>query len=269
MFEGKKGPLSPYTATRIALEAAVEPPPFQVTVMASPAPDEPVPLLPLLPRAIAPSATPVPESDIVRGELVASLVMVSVPAAVSVAVVANRIVYCAVAFGARTSGYDGWLAMLKDVPAIDAALIVTGAVPILATVVVSVLLCLTVTFPKARLAGDEERTSVATTPVPDSETTVGEFVASLVTVSVALATPITVGMNFTMNCLVSPGCTVVGNDEGEKMEKPGPVMEAALMVTLSFPVLIKSTVAALSWFSSTFPKARLADAAESVIAGTF
>ena len=93
-------------------------------------------------------ARPVPEREIVVGEFVALLVMVSKPDAAPVPAGANFKVYCAFPFGVRIFGYDGWDTMLKPAPVIDAAPIATLAVPVFVMVAVSVA-----PLPKARFVG--------------------------------------------------------------------------------------------------------------------
>ncbi len=134
-------------------------------------------------------------------------------------------------------------------------------------VTVSVALCFTVRLPKDTLTGLAVSVIETATPAPDSATILGELVALLVTVSVPLTAPAVVGANFTINCWVAFGAKVTGKDGGDTMLKPGPVIEAAVIVTFWFPVLVKSTVAALLWFRTTLPKARLVGPADSVMEG--
>ena len=98
------------------------------------------------------------------------------------------------------------------------------------------LLLLTVTFPKLRLAGVAPSRSV--TPVPDSARVDGESVAVLTTEMLPDALPVTVGAKVTVKLVLWPGVIVTGS-EGPLMLNPAPVPVACETVTLPVPVLVR------------------------------
>ena len=102
-------------------------------------------------------------------------------------------------------------------------------------------------------------------PVPESETVVGELVALLVTVSAPASFLVPAGANFMVYCAVPSGARTYGLEVWAAMLKPAPEIDAPLIVTFWLPVLVMAAVSVLSWLTTTFPKARLADTAERVI----
>ena len=81
----------------------------------------------------------------------------------------------------------------------------------------------TVTLPKLRLAGLEERSRL--TPVADRETVAGELVALLTTDKLPVTLLVVVGAKVTLKVAVWPAVRVKGK-EGPLVLKPDPVTVA-------------------------------------------
>ena len=96
----------------------------------------------------------------------------------------------------------------------------------------------TVTFPKLRLLGLAPSRSV--TPVPESETLAGEFVALLLKGMLPLALPVVVGAKVALKVVVWPAVRVRGRVR-PLMLKPVPVTAACDTVTLPVPVFVRVT----------------------------
>jgi len=101
--------------------------------------------------------------------------------------------------GLRVAGTDKPV-MLKPVPEVLAAEIVTLAVPELLNVMVCVPLLPTSTFPKLKLEG--LGVSAPCTPVPLKAIVAGEFVALLATLTLPVTLPAAVGAKATLRVTV-------------------------------------------------------------------
>jgi hypothetical protein len=149
---------------------------------------------------------------------------------------------------------------------------VSCAVPVLVIVTDMVAACPTVTFPNATVV---ELTAIVgaapvdpvPTPVPLSETLVGEFGSLLAIVSVPVASPAAVGENRRVRGVEAPGATENGT-EGETKPNPA-VAETDVTFNVPAPVLLTDKDTVVLWPTFTFPKLsevklRLSDA----LAGT-
>jgi hypothetical protein len=95
----------------------------------------------------------------------------------------------------------------------------------------------------------------------------GEFVASLVTVSVPVSwVPSDVGVNFTLNVVVPFAASGIEPDGGLVSTKSAfPANEAALIVTVVLPVFVIVTGSVWLVVSGTLPKAKLMGLADIVM----
>ncbi len=191
---------------------------------------------------VAPSkkvcATPIPESETLAGELVAVLTTETLPEALPATVGAKLAVKLVLCPAVRVRGSESPL-MLNPLPFAVACETVTLPVPVLVRVTFSLALLPTVTFPRFRLAGVALSSSV--TPVPESKTVAGEFVAVLTTETLPEALPATVGAKLAVKVVLLPAVRVRGS-ESPLMLKPGPVTVACETVALPVPVLVRVTV---------------------------
>jgi len=129
--------------------------------------------------------------------------------------------------------------------------------PVAVSVPVAVPLDPTTTIPNPRLDGETlSCDDVVDAPVPARETLAGEFVASLVTVSVALNDVDAFGVNEILRVILPPAATETGSD-GDSKAKYLVEMEAPLIVTAFSPGFVAVTVKVLVVFGVTFPKSRL------------
>jgi len=125
------------------------------------------------------------------------------------------------------------------------------------TVALRVWLLPTLTLPKLRLVGSNCKSGCWLDPDPASETVAGEFVASLVMVSVALNDVAAFGVNETLRVVLPPAATETGSI-GDARAKYFVVTEAPLMVTAFSPEFVAVTVRVFVVFGATLPKSRLA-----------
>jgi hypothetical protein len=155
--------------------------------------------------------------------------------------------------GLRVSGTVKPL-MLKPVPEALAAEIVKGPVPGLVNVTVCNPLMPTRTFPKLTLEG--LAVSCPCTPAPLSEIVVGEFVALLMTTTLPVTLPATVGANNTFSVTDWLGGRVVLAPTPLTLN-PTPAAVRFETVTFEFPVFV--SVAGRELLPPTFklPKLRL------------
>ncbi len=110
-------------------------------------------------------------------------------------------------------------------------------------------------LPKLRLAGLALRRSV--TPVPESETVVGELLlASMATEILPVTLPVAVGAKVALKVALWPAVRVRGR-ESPLMLKPAPVTVASETVRRRVPLFLRVTVLVLLLPTVTFPKARL------------
>jgi len=132
-------------------------------------------------------------------------------------------------------------------PIVKTELFVLAAVtvtvpPVAVSVPVAVPLDPTTTIPNPRLDGETLSSGdVVDTPVPASETLAGEFVASLVTVSVPLNVVAAFGVNEILRVILPPAATETGN-VGDARAKYLVEMEAPLIVTAFSPEFVAVTV---------------------------
>jgi hypothetical protein len=203
----------------------------------------------------------------VDGPFVASLAIVSVSVTVPGAVAAYCTVNVAVAFGATVNGYVGGLTRLKAGPVTDAPVIVTVPVPVFLNPAVRTPVWFSGTNVKLRAAGFGVSSFVNGAPVPVIPTLSGEFVASLVIPRVAVScVPADVGVNCTLNVVVPFGARGI-EPVGwlVRTKSVFPATDAALIVTVAFPVFVIVVVSVVLVFTSKFPKGRLVGAADNVL----
>jgi len=181
------------------------------------------------------SVTPVPANETTAGELVAVLTTSTLPETVPAAAGAKVAVKLVVWPAVRVRGSESPL-MLNPGPVTVACETVTLPVPVLVRVMFWLLLPPTVTFPQFRLAGVALSRNV--TPVPASETTAGELVAVLTTVTLPEAVPAAAGTNVAVKLVLWPAFRLRGS-ESPLMLNPGPVTVACETVTLPVPVLVR------------------------------
>ena len=112
------------------------------------------------------------------------------------------------------------------------------------------------------LATHVKVTDAALVPVAESDATVGESLALLVTDSVPVMLPAVVGAKVTLKVAFRPEARVAGKAGPLKLY-PDPVMLAFETVTLLLPVFVTSTGKVLVLPNVTSPKLRLAGLAES------
>jgi hypothetical protein len=112
------------------------------------------------------------------------------------------------------------------------------------------------------LATQVNVTDAALVPVAESDATVGESLALLVTDSVPVTLPAVVGAKVTLKVAFCPEARVVGKAGPLKLN-PDPVVLACETVTLPPPVFVTSTGKILVLPKVTSPKLRLVGLAES------
>jgi hypothetical protein len=104
----------------------------------------------------------------------------------------------------------------------------------------------------------------AACPVPETLTVVGEFVALLVTLTLAPVTaPAVVGSNVTVSVAVCPGVRIVPLVTPLALN-PAPVVVSPEIVTLEFPVFVSVEVCDVDVFTVCVPKLKLVGFAVSV-----
>lgn len=133
--------------------------------------------------------------------------------------------------------------------------------PLLIRVTLSELVWPMVTLLKFKAVG--ESVSVGSVPVPASETDMGESVASLVTVREPLAAPADCGAKRIWTVELWPAGIV---DEGfpPTILNAAPEIAACEIFTVAVPVLVTLTLSVLLLPTTTPPKLRLVELAESV-----
>jgi hypothetical protein len=137
----------------------------------------------------ATGTTPAPEREMVAGELVALLATVTLPVMLPVADGEKVTFSAAFCPGARIKPEETPLAA-NFPPATLTPEMVTLELPALMTVMLRVLLVPVVTFPKLKLETLELRSAAAATPVPLTETVVGELEISLRTDTCPVTAPL-------------------------------------------------------------------------------
>jgi len=150
-----------------------------------------------------------PVNVIVVGELLALLVIVTLPVALPVDVgvrLAVNVTDCP----AVNVVFDATPLALYPGPEAVTCEMVTLEFPVFVSVAFCELVLPTATFPKLKLVGVAVKTSVAVAPVPLSRMVVGEVGALLVSVILPLALPVEFGANPALKVMLVPGVIVIG-----------------------------------------------------------
>ena len=137
------------------------------------------------------------------------VVTVTLPVTVSAAVGLNVRLSAAVWPGVRVLGVVIPLAVTSFALTVICEM-VTFALPLFVRVTLFALGVPALTFPKLRLEGVAEMVTEAATPVPLSETVVGEFGALLAIVTLPVRLPAVAGANRTLNVALPPAAIVAG-----------------------------------------------------------
>ncbi len=158
----------------------------------------------------ATAATPVPDTEMVEGEEVALLAIVTVPLAVVVPVGANVKVSVTFCPGVNVSCAVTPLS-LKPVPTTLTLEIVRLELPELLSVTACVPVVPSVTLPKLTVFELTPRTNVAATPVPVRGIAVGEFATLLTIETLPVTAVVPVGAKFTLNVEEAPAARFSGS----------------------------------------------------------
>ena len=162
--------------------------------------------------ARVPAATPVPETEIPKGEFVASETIDSVPLAAPALVGAKLVLKVMLWFGATATGNVNPL-IEKPVPLIVACEMLTVEPPVLVRVSDLLLLVPTWTLPKLKLEALGVRVPPATpSPASDSMTLLFCWLAVVAKVTLPLKLPPLGGANVTVAEVDAPACNVIGID---------------------------------------------------------
>jgi len=201
--------------------------------------------------------TPVPARETLFGELLALLVIATLPFTLPVAIGANITFNSAVCPAAIVVPATP-LPTLKPVPLTLIVETVTLEFPAFFTATSSVLVPPTISFPKFRLAAESEIVRVSLTPVPLSASISVEFVAVLLNVRLPVTLPVIVGANPTAKLVVCPASSV---SEGELASpfnvNPVPSKESLDSVSADPPVFFSCTVCEFLLPTATDPKLTL------------
>jgi len=205
-------------------------------------------------------AVPDPESEMVRGELVALLVTVTLPEKLPEVVGANVMLKDVDCPAARVRG------SAKPVALNPAALILicetdTLELPVFARVTECVPLVPVVMLPKLSEAGDAASCATGETPVPARATTSGELSVLFTRVRLPerlLAEP---GVKLMVKAEEPPGGTESGSASPEKL-KPVPVSDAWVTLRFAVPGLLIASIWVLVTPTVTLPKLTLAGTTE-------
>ena len=201
------------------------------------------------------ATAPVPLSETVSGEPVASLVIVRLPVRLPVVVGANLMVSVADWDALKVAGTLSPLT-LKPLPEALTAEMCTSVLPVLVMTTCFEELDPEVTLPKLRLVGFALSVPEVATPIPERVKESVEFEASLVTVMPPVALPALVGANVTVRVAVWEGFTVAGTVMPLTL-KPLPLVVMAEMWTAALPVFVITICLAELEPVFTFPKLRL------------
>ena len=216
-----------------------------------------VPVLAVHPRATVCGVvdTPVPEVLMVDGELVASLLMETLPVTAPAVVGANCTERVADWLGVNISPTVTPL-VLKPAPVTPRFEMVTLAFPLLVRATLSELLLPSLTLPKFRLEVLRLSTLVAAMPVPLSEIASGELGALLMSEIEPVTAPLAVGAKIALKVAFLPARMVSGAVIPE-MLNPVPVTLTEEMVKLAEPPFDRVIVWELLVPVETLPKAAL------------
>jgi len=199
--------------------------------------------------------TPVPLREIVKGEFVALLVTVTVPANVPVALGANFTLSDVDCPGERVSGTVG-LVRVKPAPLSVICEIVTLEFPVLETDTFSVALEPVFTLPKPKDVEEAESCKVEATPVPLRAMEVGAFGALLTRVRLPEKVPAEAGANPTLKEEAPPGAMERGRASPDKVY-PLPVNEAWVTFSVEEPGFCNVIFCVLVTPTITLPKLEL------------
>ena len=141
--------------------------------------------------------TPLPESVMVAGELVAVLTTVTVPLTLPDAAGANTTLKAALCPAASVTGGIRPV-VLNPAPETLTWEMLTLELPMLVSLTVCVLLVPTNTLPKLKLVGLAVSWNVAATPVPLRAMAVGEFGALLTSDTLPVTLPVVLGAKVTL-----------------------------------------------------------------------
>ena len=141
---------------------------------------------------------------------------------------------------------------------------VTSLFPAFVSVLLKVVLAPRDTLPKFKVDGAASRSAVAATPIPLTETALGEPEASLRTDTTPVTPPALFGENTTLNADCFPGARFKGS-EIPVMATPLTVVLAWVTERFALPLLAIVTDWEATPPTATVPK--LTDAGESTIAG--
>ncbi len=206
------------------------------------------------------AATALPVRSSVCGDDAALSVKETLPLAALADVGVNctpRVMLCP---AGKVFGSDSPL-IVNPLPVTVAAVRSRLAFPLLIRLTLSELVWPMVTLLKFNAVG--ESVSVGSVPVPASETAMGESVASLVTVREPVAAPADCGAKRTCTVELWPAGIV---DEGfpPTILKAAPEIAACEIFTVAVPVLVTVRLSVLLLPTTTPPKLRLVELAESV-----
>jgi hypothetical protein len=197
----------------------------------------------------------------VKGELVALLVMLMLPLALPVAV-GEKVVVRLADWPAVNVAPAATPFAVNPVPETVTFDTVTLEFPLFVSVTFNELLLFTVTLPKLKLVGFAPSKYVALAPVPLRGITRGEFGALLTREIEPLALPALVGAKSTLRVALFPAAIVVGTVR-PLMLKPVPDALACEIVVLALPLFDRVIVCELLLPMTTFPKLTLDGIAES------
>jgi hypothetical protein len=205
------------------------------------------------------AASPVPLSAMANGEFGALLVKLTEPVTAPAAVGANTALNVAEPPAAMFNGAV-MPVVLKPVPVVVTAEIVTVAVPPFVKLIVCELFVPVTTLPKAALEG--VAVSCGCVAVPLRAMVIGEPGALLTIETLPLALPADVGANFAESVVVRPAPRVNGVVI-PLMLKPVPAAVACEMVMLAVPEFVSVMVCDPLLPTPTEPKLTLAGLAPS------
>jgi hypothetical protein len=119
-----------------------------------------------------------------------------------------------------------------------------------------VLVLPTATSPKFMLVGFTPNCKTGASPLPDRETVVGEFVASLTIERLPTAAPGEAGTNCTLKELLCPGEIARGRVRPLVLN-PAPLTVAWVTITTEPPVFVRVIACVLLLLATTSPKLML------------
>lgn len=211
-----------------------------------------------------PAVTPVPVSGTFKVAFEALLTIARLPLTLPPVVGANTTLKLLLCPAVRVTGKVSPFT-LKPEPVAVAAVMVTLDPPVLVTVSESVLFLLTCTVPKLRLVGFALSVPAAS-PVPVRGMVSVGLVALLVIERFPLTSPVAVGVKMTLKVFVWPAVKVTGKLSPVILKPAG--ADAAVMVTLVPPELVRVSERVVLEPTVTLPKLRLVGLAVSAPGAT-